>query len=66
VAPQATQAPAATPPPAAQPANFDRNGDGRVTCDDFSTQAEAQIAYNAGHTRLDGNDNDGRACESLP
>jgi len=53
-----------TPPPAAT--NYDRNGDGKVTCADFSTQAEAQAAYNAGYTNLDGNDNDGLACESLP
>lgn len=46
--------------------NFDSNGDGRVTCADFQTQAQAQEAFNAGYTRLDGNDNDGRACESLP
>jgi hypothetical protein len=45
---------------------FDNNGDGKVTCADFQTQAAAQRAYNAGYTNLDGNDNDGRACESLP
>jgi len=57
-------APTDTPVPA--PTNYDRNGDGKVTCADFSTQAEAQAAYNAGYTNLDGNDNDGLACESLP
>jgi hypothetical protein len=45
---------------------FDRNGDGKVTCADFSTQAEAQAAYDAGQRQLDGNDRDGKACESLP
>lgn len=47
-------------------ANYDKNGDGKVTCADFQTQAAAQQAYNAGYTNLDGNDNDGKACESLP
>jgi micrococcal nuclease len=45
---------------------FDSNGDGKVTCKDFHTQAAAQQAYNAGQTQLDGNDNDGKACETLP
>jgi len=62
--PPATQAPLPTQPP--PPTNYDRNGDGKVTCKDFGTQAEAQAAYAAGHTNLDGNDNDGLACESLP
>jgi endonuclease YncB( thermonuclease family) len=39
-------------------------------CDDFDNRAEAQEFYeNSGPGdphRLDGNDNDGRACESLP
>ena len=39
-------------------------------CGDFATQAAAQafmIASGAGDPHgLDGNDNDGRACESLP
>jgi Excalibur calcium-binding domain len=52
--------------PTSASSGFDNNGDGKVTCADFSTQAEAQQAYNAGYTQLDGNDNDGRACESLP
>ena len=68
--PQATIAPTVirptTAPPTTAPINYDHNGDGKVTCADFSTQSEAQSAYNAGYTRLDGNDNDGRACESLP
>lgn len=46
--------------------NFDSNGDGKVTCADFQTQAAAQQAYNAGYIKLDGNDKDGKACESLP
>ncbi len=62
--PLPTQAPPPTQPP--QPTGFDNNGDGRVTCADFATQAQAQAAYEAGYTRLDGNDNDGRACETLP
>ena len=51
---------------ATQRPSYDRNGDGSVTCKDFSSQAQAQRAYNAGNFNLDGNDNDGRACESLP
>ncbi|WP_340002062.1 excalibur calcium-binding domain-containing protein [Oceanobacillus sp. FSL K6-0127] len=39
-------------------------------CSDFSTQAEAQAFMEASGPsdphRLDGNDNDGLACESLP
>lgn len=35
-------------------------------CSDFTTQPEAQEAYNNGATWLDGNDHDGLACESLP
>ncbi len=46
--------------------NFDSNSDGKITCSDFNYQHEAQQAYNAGYTNLDGNDNDGKACESLP
>lgn len=56
----------AVPTPVPQRPNYDNNGDGKVTCADFSTQAQAQEAYYAGYTNLDGNDNDGRACESLP
>ena len=46
--------------------HFDGNGDGRVTCADFRSHAAAQSAYSAGEIQLDGNDNDGKACESLP
>jgi hypothetical protein len=41
-------------------------------CSDFRTQAEAQafhdryFPYYGDFARLDGSDNDGRACESLP
>ena len=45
--------------------NFDNNRDGKVTCSDFRTQAEANIALAQGYTNLDGN-RDGKACESLP
>lgn len=69
LAPSAAPAPA-QPQPTSTPAlatqDFDRNGDGTVTCADFDTQAEAQRALNAGYTDLDGNDKDGLACESLP
>jgi hypothetical protein len=58
--------PTETQPAPAGGTNYDHNGDGKVTCADFSAQAEAQAAYNAGYTNLDGNDNDGKACESLP
>lgn len=66
VPPTAAPLPTDTPVVASGSSGYDHNGDGKVTCADFSTQAEAQEAYNAGYTRLDGNDNDGRACESLP
>ena len=59
-APAPTTAPA---PPAAQ--SFDHNGDGKVTCADFKTQAEAKIALAAGYKKLD-NNGDGVPCESLP
>lgn len=48
------------------PRNFDANGDGKVTCADFTLQSQAQEAYNAGYTDLDGAPKDGKACESLP
>jgi len=54
------------PPSSGGSGNYDNNGDGKVTCADFQTQAAAQQAYNAGYTELDGNDKDGKACESLP
>jgi hypothetical protein len=40
-----------------------------LNCDDFATQEEAQAVYDADPSDpngLDGNDNDGIACESLP
>jgi hypothetical protein len=46
-------------------ASFDHNGDGKDTCADFKTQAEAKEALAAGYTKLD-NDHDGIPCESLP
>ena len=56
----------ATQPANATPKrNFDNNNDGKVTCSDFNTQAEANIALAQGYTNLDGN-RDGIACESLP
>ena len=45
--------------------DFDNNRDGKITCNDFRTQAEANIALTQGYTNLDGN-RDGKACESLP
>ena len=45
--------------------SFDNNGDGRVTCADFQTRAQALVALRAGYSNLDGN-NDGEPCESLP
>lgn len=36
----------------------------KLTCEDFQTQAAAQIAYNNGAIQLDG-DRDGKACDSL-
>ena len=40
-----------------------------LNCDNFATQEEAQAVFNADPSDpngLDGNDNDGKACESLP
>lgn len=58
-----------TPPPPTRPPN---PGDTK-NCSDFPTQAAAQAAYNyyvaLGYGdvfQLDGNDHDGKACESLP
>ncbi len=57
-----TQPTAPAPPP--RPADVD--------CSDFTTQAAAQAFYNryfpyyGDFARLDGSDNDGRVCESLP
>lgn len=44
---------------------FDNNGDGKVTCADFTTQSQALVALRAGYTNLD-RDSDGIPCESLP
>lgn len=60
---QAPIAPAPTQTPTAEQ-DFDRNGDGAVTCADFDTQAEAQRALEAGHKNLD-NNGDGVPCEKL-
>lgn len=54
-----------TPTPTPITPNFDRNGDGQVTCADFDTQTDAEIALAAGYTNLD-NDSDGIPCEGLP
>jgi hypothetical protein len=65
-APTAAPTTAPTPRPTTPSTpNFDRNGDGRVTCADFRTRAEARVALLAGYTNLDG-DGDGIPCESLP
>jgi hypothetical protein len=61
-----TNAPPIIAPPPSSTTGYDNNGDGKVTCADFQTQAAAQQAYNAGYTKLDGNDKDGKACETLP
>jgi hypothetical protein len=60
---QPTDAPVPTEP--SQPADFDRNGDGKVTCADFDTRTQAKVALAAGYKNLDRND-DGVPCESLP
>ena len=57
---------AETPLATQPPQGYDSDGDGKVTCADFTTHAEAQEAYNSGQTSLDGSDNDGLACETLP
>lgn len=61
-----TSGPSPTPPTVTRPVeNFDSNGDERVTCADFATQAEAQEALDAGYINLD-EDRDGIPCETLP
>lgn len=69
---QAKPAPAPSPPPESAPKTnleYDPAGPDR-DCGDFSTQAAAQAFLEASGPsdphRLDGNDNDGLACESLP
>jgi micrococcal nuclease len=63
--------PDTTPTEESQPSNggIDTSGPDR-NCSDFATQAEAQAFMEASGPgdphRLDGNDNDGLACESLP
>jgi hypothetical protein len=61
-----TPSPRPTNPPLTRPASdFDRDGDQRVTCADFATQAEAREALSAGYVNLD-DDRDGIPCENLP
>lgn len=65
--PQSTVPPPPPPPP--QPASgFQCNGIDDLNCGHFSSRAAAQAHLNAcgNEDRLDGNDNDGLACESLP
>lgn len=62
----ATRTPTQAPASGGGQTGFDNNGDGRVTCADFQTRAQAQRAYEAGYRNLDGSDNDGKACEGLP
>lgn len=59
------------PPPPAPPVGgspFQCNGIDDLNCSNFSSRAAAQAHLNAcgNEDRLDGNDNDGLACESLP
>jgi hypothetical protein len=65
VGPTWTPVPLAPTQPPTGGTSFDRNGDGKVTCADFSTQAEAKVALAAGYKALD-RDGDGIPCESLP
>ncbi len=68
-APTVTPAPAATSVPVGfDPANYIGKGDA-FNCGDFENQAQAQAVLRADPSdpnRLDGRDQDGRACESLP
>ncbi len=58
--------------PVQQPAPLTPSRPADVDCSDFATQAAAQAFYNryfptyGDFARLDGSDNDGRACERLP
>lgn len=63
--PTATEPPPEAETPTPDSTEFDTNGDGQVTCEDFATQAEAQAALDAGFTELD-EDSDGIACPDLP
>lgn len=56
--------PAPMPPPQTPQRDFDRNGDGEVTCEDFTTCDEAFDALDAGYTHLD-YDHDGIPCKEL-
>lgn len=56
--------PAPAPPPLTPLPDFDYNGDGAVTCDDFTTCDEAFEALDAGYSRLDDN-HDGIPCENV-
>lgn len=56
--------PAPAPPPLTPLPDFDYNGDGAVTCADFTTCDEAFEALDAGYSRLDDN-HDGIPCENV-
>ncbi|NJN67466.1 MAG: SH3 domain-containing protein [Chloroflexaceae bacterium] len=56
--------PAPMPPPQTPQRDFDRNGDGEVTCEDFTTCDEAFDALDGGYTHLD-YDHDGIPCKEL-
>ena len=43
---------------------FDNNGDGRVSCKNFNSQAA--VRESAAHIQLDGSEKDSRSCKSLP
>jgi len=45
---------------------FEHNGDGRVVCKNFNSQAAAQEFHRAAHIQLDGSYKDGRSCISVP
>lgn len=71
---QSTVPPTGGTPPILQPTSAPPapsnmcNGADDLNCSNFSSQAAAQAHFNlcGNEDRLDGNDNDGRACESLP
>jgi hypothetical protein len=42
---------------------LDNNGDGRVACRNFNSQAAAQEAHRAAHIQLNESDKDGRSCK---